>query len=153
MKLYLTRALHYLLKIAVIITLVFIALDLTHTLDTGGQGMFHALLHTRRGLILLAAIVLLGAMYPRWSFGTTDVVGDMDADRQKILGAMADYNYVLKRERPGEMIFRNRSALRRLLSQCDDAITLTADGGRIAIEGMKKDVARVQLRLLTFLEK
>ena len=143
--LYFTRALKCLLKLAVLLAVVFVAMNLTGTLETGGLPLAKALLTSTRGIILSAVIVLWSATYPLTSF--TRVSIRMEFDSEKIKNAFAVYAYELESESESMMTFRTKSVLRRILWQFDDRVTVMRDGGFGDIEGLKRIVPRVETRL------
>ncbi len=143
--LYFSRALKCFLKLAVLLTVVFVIMNLTGTLETGGLPLARALFASSRGVILLAVIVVWSAAYPLASFTRTSI--RMAWDSEKIENAFATYGYELECESEERMTFRAKSTLRRVLWQFDDSVTVTRDGGFVDIEGLKRIVPRVETRL------
>ncbi len=147
MNLYLVRALKCFLKLAILLALVFAAMSLTGTLNTGGLSMVQALFASTRGLVLLGVIVVWSAVYPIVSFCKVSV--RMEFDRERLVDAFATYAYEpeSESEAEGQMTFRCTSTLRKILWQFDDRVTVTRDGGFVDIEGLKRIVPRVESRL------
>ncbi len=87
------------------------------------------------------------------SFDTVDVRGDVATNRDDVVNAFANYGYSLDKEKNGVMTFRANSRLRRLLWQFDDAVTVRQENRYIRIEGTKKVVPRVRLRLNAYLSR
>ncbi len=143
--LYFSRALKCLFKLVVLLTVVFVAMSLTGTLETGGLPLLKALLASTRGIILMAVIVLWSAAYPFTSFTRMSV--RMAWDEERIVNAFAAYAYEPESRSEDKMTFRAKSVLRRVLWQFDDRVTVTRDGGFIDIEGLKRIVPRVETRL------
>lgn len=143
--LYFSRALKCLFKLAILLTIVFVAMTLTNTLETGGLPLVKALLMSTRGVILLAVMVLWAAFYPLTSF--TKVSIRMEWDIERIENAFAAYGYVPESETEDRMTFRTKSIMRRVFWQFDDRVSVTRDGGFVDIEGLKRIVPRVETRL------
>lgn len=151
MSLYLLRAVRYILRMVILLGIVFAILYFTNMLDTGGDSLLRALFLSRKGVILIAALLVLALLYPKMSFAKIDVRADITGDRAAIIEAFRSYNYSLAKERGGVMVFRADSIAKRILSSWDDAITVTGEGAYIALEGMKKDLPRVELRINSML--
>lgn len=153
MGLYFSRTVKYFLKLVIVIALVLGALAALGMLNTQGTSVLETLVYSWRGAMLAGAVVLFSIAYPKISFDTVDVRGDLEAHRDDVINAFANYGYSLDREDGGVMIFRANSLLRRLLWQFDDAVTVEQHGRYIRIEGTKKIVPRVQLRLNAYLSR
>lgn len=151
MKNYIGRAMRYIIRMAVIIALIITLLWVTGTLDTGGYSISEALFMSWKGLALMGVIVIFALMYPNISFTTLRVPGNISANRGQIIDALAAYNYQLVKEEDGKMIFRNKSILKRILWQFDDTVTISQNADEIEIEGLKKIVPRVRLRLDSYI--
>ena len=143
--LYFSRAAKCLLKLVILLTVVFVAMSLTGTLETGGMSLARKLFASTRGVVLLAVIVLWVVSYPLTSFSRVSL--RMSWDGERIKNAFAVYGYQLESEADERMTFRARSVLRRVLWQFDDRVTVTRDGGFVDIEGLKRIVPRVETRL------
>ena len=153
MGLYFTRAVKYFLKLVIVIALVLGVLAALGMLNSHGTSVLETLIYSWRGGALAGAMVLFALLYPKISFDTVDVRGDMKAHRDDVVNAFATYGYSLDREEGGVMVFRANSRLRRLLWQFDDAVTVEQYDRYIRIEGTKKIVPRVQLRLNAYLSR
>lgn len=147
MKLYIFRSLKYIVRMAVIIAVLIGVLWATGTLDTGGDSVLAVLFLSWRGVVLIGLIVIFAMMYPNISFTTLSVPGDTRANRDQIMEAFAAYSYHLVKEEDGKMIFRSRKVLKRVMWQFDDAVTVWQNADNIEIEGLKKIISRVRLRL------
>ncbi len=153
MGLYFSRVLKYFLKLVIVIALVLGALAVLGMLNTQGASVLEMLTYSWRGAVLAGALVLFSLLYPKISFETVDVRGNMEVYRDDVVNAFATYGYSLDREEGGVMTFRANSRLRRLLWQFDDAVTVEQYDRYIRIEGTKKVVPRVQLRLNAYLSR
>lgn len=147
MTLYLIRAIRYILRIAVILGIVFAILHFTGMLDIGGQNLLHVLFMSNKGLILIAALVILALIYPRLAFGEATMPVDAETRQREINDAFMSIGYVYAGEENGVMKYRSKSFMNRLLASFNDTVRITPVNGGIKLEGMKKDVARTMSRI------
>ena len=105
----------------------------------------------RKKIFYAVLLLALAAFYPKLSFTTLDIRASLSESREALLNAFATCGYELTQEEPGRLVFRAQKPIKRLLLQWDDAITVTADGSYISLEGLKKEVSRIELRLSAFL--
>ena len=106
-----------------------------------------ATLQTRKGQMLVVAVVVLAAMYPKWGFITRSVECDMTEDREQILAAFQASGFELVAENSGKMIFRADNIVRRLSFLLEDEIELTQCGQSVEIRGIRRAAARIVYRL------
>ena len=106
-----------------------------------------AILQTRKGQMLVVAVVVLAAMYPKWGFITRSVECDMTEDREQILAAFQASGFELVAENSGKMIFRANNIVRRLSFLLEDEIELTQCGQSVEIRGIRRAAARIVYRL------
>ena len=109
------------------------------------------LFRTRSGLLLVAAIVVWAAVYPRVNFVSRRVEGDIAADREQIVNAFAASGYVLKGEDGECMRFRASGIFRKLRFLFEDEIKVSQYGQWIELEGIRRGVAEVRMRLDIYL--
>lgn len=107
------------------------------------------LVHTTRGIVLLVAIVAWAAIYPRVGFVSRRVEGDMTDDREKIIRAFISAGYLLKSENGEQMRFRAAGLFHKLRLLFEDEITVSQYGQWIVLDGIRRSVADVQMRLKT----
>lgn len=106
-----------------------------------------AAMHTSRGALLAAAVVLLAAAYPRFGFVTRRVEADMDEDRERIVTAFLQSGFRLAGEHDGAMVFRAAGLLRRTMLLFEDEVRVEQYGQWVEITGIRRAVARVACRL------
>lgn len=87
---------------------------------------------------MIATIVVLALLYPRFGFTRRSVRADLKADRERILQTLHTSGYSLVAESEGTMIFRASSPLKRALLLWEDRIAVTADGESITLDGIRK---------------
>lgn len=95
---------------------------------------------------MIAAAVALSAVYPKLSFITRRVEGDMTENREQIIAAFEVAGYALDREEEGRMVFR-AGRLQRLLYLCEDEVAVGQYGQWLEITGIRRAVVRTAIRL------
>ena len=106
-----------------------------------------ATLQTRKGQLLVVAVVVLAAMYPKWGFITRRVECDMEEGREQILAAFRASGFELFSEQEDKLIFRADNVVRRLSFLLEDEIEVTQYGQWCEIRGIRRAVARIAYRL------
>lgn len=109
-----------------------------------------ATLQTRKGQLLVVAVVVLAALYPKWGFITRRVECDMVEDREQILAAFSASGFALVAENDDKMVFQADSVLRRLSFLMEDEITVSQYGQWVEVKGIRRAAARVAYRLEMF---
>lgn len=148
---YLIRSVKYLLALTVLYLAVLLLMTLTRTSLLTPVETLTMLVHSTRGQVLIAAIVLLAALYPRFGFVRRRVAGNLHTDREQIVRAFEAEGFVLRSERPDELIFRGGSLLKRLGLLFEDEIRVTGQGDGLQLDGIRRGVARVAYRLGSYL--
>ncbi len=106
-----------------------------------------ATLQTTRGQLLVVAVVVLSAFYPRFGFITRRVEWDMEDERDQIIATFALAGFSLREEGDGRMVFRADNVLDRLVMLFEDEITVVQYGQWIDITGIRRGVAKVVYRM------
>lgn len=106
-----------------------------------------ATLQTTRGRLLVVAVVVLSAFYPRFGFITRRVEWDMEDERDQIIATFALAGFSLREEGDGRMVFRADNMLDRLVMLFEDEITVVQYGQWIDITGIRRGVAKVVYRM------
>lgn len=106
-----------------------------------------ATLQTTRGQLLVVAVVVLSAFYPRFGFITRRVEWDMEDERDQIIATFALAGFSLRDEGDGRMVFRADNMLDRLVMLFEDEITVVQYGQWIDITGIRRGVAKVVYRM------
>ena len=125
---YLIRSVKYFIALCVLYLIIMALMLLTNTSVLTPSETFSALVHSTRGQVLIVAVVLLSALYPKFGFKPV-------------------------RESEHEMVFRADSLFKRLTLLFEDEIRVTQTGEWITIEGIRRGVARVYYRLQSYLER
>ena len=105
-----------------------------------------------RGKMLVVAIIVLAALYPRFGFMTSRIEEcSYERDGARIDNAMRLYGFKLIEERGDIKIYGADTILRRLTLMFEDRIELRSIEGGIEIKGLRRSVARVAYQLQTYL--
>jgi hypothetical protein len=143
MKKYFVRAAKYMLQIFLLLVLVLL---LIYVFTGSPLNLMHWF-----NLRLLLAFVLLGLIYPMLGFKRSIIklpTGGRSAHEGKICEAVELSGFCMERHDGDRITFVAKSALRRLLTMHEDRITITfCDHDTIAVSGLRKDVARIALRI------
>ncbi len=149
---YTIRAVKYLVKIAVLLSVIFALMRLSGTSNiesTGGiTGFFKTLIATSQGQIFVVALAIWCAIYPAVEFKRRSLLYDMRTRRDAIIKAMRAGRMTLAEDEGGRMVFRGESLVRRAWWMGDEAVTITSnpDGG-IDIEGPRRFVMEAEHRI------
>lgn len=141
---YLSRALHFFIKIVVVITLAFGVMYLFGWLDVADGQFAHTLLNTPRGWIVMAAIVVISVAYPSLSFARVAIRGDFDGERGIMDKVTAAIGYKSVHVDADRTEYRAVSIAKRIFNQFDDRITVSREGSYIIVSGLKKEVVRIE---------
>ena len=112
---------------------------------------FYVMFHTLRGSLLIVAIVVAAAFYPKFGFIGRRVEGDVVENRTQIINAMKDSGFELHREEDEVMYFRAKNPLRRFMMLYEDELKVSQYGQWIEVEGIRRGVAMVVYRLDSFI--
>ena len=146
-KRYLIRSVKYLLAFCVIyLAVVWLSLKTTRGMDVSVMDYVLATLQTTKGQLLMAAVVVLSALYPRFGFMTRRVECDMEEERDSLLANMALAGYTLREESEGRMVFRATSILDRIVMLFEDEIVVEQYAQWINITGIRRGVEKVMYR-------
>ncbi len=150
---YIRRSVGYFAKLVLLVAVLYALLYITGSARVSAAYFFREMFSSPRGWGLLAALVVLAVAYPRFGYVARGIDADMTADRDLIIRALHAERYVLVGETPGErMSFRAGSGLRRLWMLMDDGVTVRSDGeSRIVVDGLRREVVRVEFRMNTYL--
>lgn len=140
---YLLRAVKRLIRLSVLIALVLALMVLTKTNSVPADELLHAIFTSWRGIALIGVIVAWSAVYPRMTFVSQRVPGDLASDKHRLDQAFAQEDYHHSETRGGESVYRSGNAMRRFFSMGEDAVTVTQDGDDIVLEGNRRQVVPV----------
>ena len=147
MKTYLIRSIKYLIWLALLFTLIFVLMIRTNTARAGGEQMLHELFHTQRGWMMIGMLMVLAFLYPRFGFTSRSLKGSVATNRDDILRVAHRGGFSLVSETPGQLVFRASSPAKKALLLWEDTIIVTQQGDQLVIDGIRKEVVRMEFRL------
>ena len=148
-KVYWRRAVKYMVRLLVLVFALIAVMVATGMARTGADGNLADVFMTPKALLI---IVLWSLVYPKLGFIRQPLKMDFNAGKEQIQKVFSDNGFVLVEQKDNEMIFRMSSPLRRTLALWEDRIVVSATDGGIEMEGMRKEVARIEFRLQPFLQ-
>jgi len=149
---YVIRAVKYLIRLLVLLAALFLLMMITGTSRVPASQLFAEIFWTTRGLLLLVAVVLLSAAYPKLGYVERSVAAPLEEYRRQVLDTFELGGYRLDREEGNRMFFRAASPLRRVMMLGEDPITVTGADGQIILTGPRKHVATAEFRLKSFIQ-
>ena len=96
------------------------------------------------------------AVYPLIGYSKKDVAfGDGFSERrQEIIGLLREMNLVPEEaSEPNVLKLHNKSGIIRALRLFEDTVTLSDNAGMVTVEGQRKDVVRVAMKLDRYLQE
>lgn len=111
-----------------------------------------ATMSVKRGWMLVGAVVVISALYPRFGFMTRRIECDMVADREQLLAAFTMAGFVLREEGDGRMVFRGDNLMRRIFMLFEDEIVVEQYAQWVDITGNRRGVANAAYRLELYME-
>ena len=109
--------------------------------------MMKVVLQSQRGMLMMAAFVVLAAAYPMFGFMRKRIGGSVARNRELIIRAFLAQGFRLTDEHDGEMTFRGEGFIKRLSLLFEDEITIRDTGSGLEIDGIRRAVARIAYRL------
>ena len=110
-----------------------------------------ATLQTRKGQLLVLALLALSALYPKWGFIKRRVECNINEDREQIMAAFKASGYELVAESEDKMVFHADNIVRRLMFLLEDEVTLSQCGQWVEIKGIRRAAAHIVYRLDTYM--
>ncbi len=145
---YFVKSLKYFVVLCVLYVALMWLMNVTGLTLFTLQDDLYILLHTPKGWLMIAAVVILSAAYPRFGFVTRRVEGDVEEHRRQLITAMQVAGWSLRSEdkAEGTMTFR-ADGLARAMALWEDEITVRQYGQWIELSGLRRTVVRVCYRL------
>lgn len=149
---YFIRSLKYFVALCVLCTAIVGLMLATGTSALTFDQTIYVMFHTSRYAMMLGAIVVLAALYPKFGFVVRKVEGDVAENREQIVNAFKAAGFTLRAEREGVMTFRAESILHKLMLLGEDEIKVSQYGQWILLDGIRRGVARVEYRLDSYIQ-
>jgi uncharacterized integral membrane protein len=151
---YILRAIKYFVKLVVLLAIILLLMLYSNTSTLSTDNFFADFFSRTQTWILLVAVVVWSAVYPRVEFVKRIVEGNLHADKIGIINALRAGGMRLDEESNGRMVFVDEAPLRRLLWLGEDRLTLTQlTGGMIEIEGARRFAGDAQQRIPGYVER
>jgi hypothetical protein len=151
---YIVRAVKYLVKLVVLLAIIFVLMLYSNTSTLSTENFFADFFARTQTWILLVAVVVWSAIYPRVEYVKRIVEGDIHADKIAIIDALRAGGMRLEGESEGRMVFVGEAPFRRLLWLGEDRLTLTQLAGDvIEIEGPRRFAGDAQQRIPAYVER
>lgn len=144
---YFVRALKYFAWLCVLYVAIVWLMRWSGSLDGDPWTTMLTVLQTQRGMLMIAAFVLLAAAYPLFGFMRKRTAGNTHRNREQIVNAFRAQGFRLTEERDGEMTFRGEGFFKRLSLLFEDTIVVRNTGTGLEIDGIRRAVARIAYRL------
>lgn len=144
---YFLRSLKYFCALCVLCLALMGLMLLTGTSALDFEQTLYVMFHTSRYAVMLAAIAVLAAAYPKFGFVARKVEGDVVQNRTQIINAFKSAGFSLRTESEELMTFRADGILQKLLLLGEDEIKVSQYGQWILLDGIRRGVAKVEYRL------
>lgn len=146
---YLVKCVKYFVAFCVLyVALVWLATKTSSAgLDISVWDSIMTTLQSQRGWMLMVAVVLLSAFYPRFGFMTRQVEAQLDDDREQIIKAFELSGFALYSESDEKLVFRGDNILKRGFMLFEDEITVSQYGQWVVLSGNRRGVAKAEYRL------
>lgn len=144
---YFVRALKYFAWLCVLYIAIVWIMYWSGSLPERPWQMMGIVLSSERGILMMAAFVVLAAAYPMFGFMRKRIAGDMVRNREQIVNAFRMQGFRLTEERDGEMVFRGEGFVKRLSLLYEDRIVVRGVGDGLELNGIRRSVARIAYRL------
>lgn len=150
---YVIRAIKYFVAFCVLyLGIVWLGLKSSNGMEHSVWESVMMTMQTTRGLMLVAAVVVLSALYPRFGFMSRRVECDMVEDREQLLNAFSLSGFVLKEESDSRMVFRADNLARRIVMLFEDEIVVEQYAQWVEITGIRRGVANAAYRLYLYMD-
>ena len=150
---YFVRSIKFLVSLIVLYVAAVAIMSAIGASMLSARDTIFVMFQTTRGQLLVAAIVIWAAIYPKVGYIKREVPADFDADKEQIVTAFVVTGYELVSESANEMRFRASNIFRRLrLLFEDEVVVRRCESGDIEVDGVRRTVAYAMLRLKSYLE-
>lgn len=153
MKQYLIRSAKYLIWLLLLFVLIFVLMILTGGSQTGPAESLELLFGSSRGAIMICAIVFLALLYPRYGFVHREIRADLSKNRDALSEAFTRSGYRMIEEKESGMVFRAATGWKRALLLWEDTILVEPTPSGFTLEGLRKEVVKVEFRVQPLLQK
>lgn len=150
---YIIRSFKCLLMVAVLFSIIVLVMFYTseHDANLRPWNLFDG-----QWVKIILFFVAYAAVYPLIGYSKKEVAfGDGFSERrQEIIGLLREMNLVPEEaSEPNVLKLHNKSGIIRALRLFEDTVTLSDNAGMVTVEGQRKDVVRVAMKLDRYLQE
>lgn len=151
MEKYLIRSAKYLLWLIVLFAVILLLMQLTGTARAGAQESLEALFGSSRGATMLAMLVVLALLYPRFGFTSRTLPITLPNHAEAIMKTFTLSGFICVSQSPTEWVFQAATPLKKALLLWEDTIVVSATAQGITLTGIRKEVVKIEFRLRSML--
>ena len=149
---YFIRSIKFLVSLIVLYVAAVAIMSAVGASMLSARDTIFVMFQTTRGQLLVAAIVVWVAIYPKVGYIKRECNADLDGDKEQIMTAFVVSGYELMEQSENEMRFRASNFFRRLrLLFEDEVVVRRSENGGVEIEGVRRTVAYAMMRLNGYL--
>ncbi|MBN2612576.1 MAG: hypothetical protein JXB00_13555 [Bacteroidales bacterium] len=147
MKNYFIRLGRYLLLLVLLMVVVIVPTVINRKVDFA-DAVNTIFSNDRTRLVLLVAVIY-SFFYPLLVFGKKEryINGKFESNREGFLKAFDEQGYKLRKESGNMLGFRKKSGFTRVMSMGQDKIEADISGNPVIIDGLKKELRRLDVSL------
>ena len=144
---YLIRSIKYFIYFSLICSAMITALVLIGAVEGNINAIFAEGYASIGKIVLFFAVV--AAVYPKVGFMARCIPSDrpMDETLPEIVKYLSEHNYMVESKSSDTVTFRLKNGFGRLAKMYEDRLTLTKTEQGYVLEGLRKDVMRLSVRL------
>lgn len=149
MKNYIRRAIKYFFSLIILMFILFAFMYLT---GTAASDNYFETLSSERGIFMLVSLLGLAALYPYFGYTKRTLDVNFEQNKDAVLKVMDLCGYQADHTtQDGEIVFRASTAVKKIKYLGEDTIVLSTQADKMALEGVRKELVRIEYRLRTFL--
>ena len=150
---YLLHSVKYLVKLIVLMIIIYALMYVTGAARISADMFVYELLHENNGRLLMAALIVLSLIYPKFGFVKRTVNAGINKDCDEIMRAFERAGYAMSGRKDNEILFRASSMAKRIINVFDDKILVRCEGDeRIVLEGIRKEVVQIEFRIKSYVD-
>ncbi len=148
MNTYILRAVKYFLSLLILLGVIFAFMFLSGA--SSPEDFIEAFI-SQKGALLLTALIFLSATYPFFGYTKREIKHPLD--EEKLLKVMDSCGYTLKHRIDDSLVFNAQNVIKKIKSLGEDKIVITPSDNGFTMSGLRKEVVRIEYRVITFLKE
>ena len=150
---YFVRSIKFLLSLVVLYVAAVAIMSAVGASMLSARDTVFVMFQTTRGQLLVAAIIIWAAIYPKVGYIKREIPADFDEDKEQIETSFVVTGYQKVSENENEMRFRAANIFRRLRLMFEDEVVVRrCEKGAVEVDGVRRTVAYAMMRLKSYLE-